>query len=847
MTRINKPGERKIETALSLGILGTVYVVLGSRFDLDLLFSPTILTGGDSASWYQVLRTLATDFLPHGRLFGYSQANFFGYLEGQHYFPLPFLAAAALGAVFPLTVALKLATVAGGFALPACLFASAFSVTGRSRSGAIAASLGLLFLFNESYSIFGGNWLSTFAGEFCFSWAIAFLPLVASSCLRDIKEPRRRGVATGLFLGFTGLCHSFVFMPAFFLPFFPVFGIAARMLGKKRGHGGRLPSPSRAAQEKAIVARVLTTYCTAFAVMAFWLMPMIATRGWAQPISMIWRFPTTFAFASQTLAWLWAPAGVILIALSIFCDSAKGKIAGFFLYALFSCAFLFIIAPGLGMPDIRFVPSALVLLCLALPIVGEWGLEKMDRKIPASALTLIFACAACAVAVLSARNAPAWFRWNYSGYEAKAEWNALRELSERYSGDIGSGRILWEKQDQRDNKDFGSERGFENLYLFTGRPSAEGIHYGSSFMARATTYLQSSYSPNPVDPEPERIYSILDPDSWPARFDLLNAKYFIAHSTEITGRFASHPDFTVDSVIGKFTVFRYRGPASASGYVKVLEPEDLSVVDPGPGGFRVSYYRFFRDWELYGHPFVSTAFADARFEETKRYSNYDEYKASASAITNAPTSVRDEHMDNFSIRFTTDRPGKPHIIAASYAPGWKSSGGEKIYPVSPGFMLIFPETELVELRYGRSVWEVAGMLCSAAGLAAVALLSRRQKLPNLPARPLAAAGLAVFALAALFLLVQAGAGYPALAADIAAARRADLSGEAGRSIAAAKTARWANAANLDRYDNLLVFDAYRIRAALAAAEGRLAEAREIVALLKNRYPHTRVAEALPAY
>ena len=151
------------EDMVSWLVLALVYAFMLSRFDLRLLVSDSILTGGDSASWYQVLKTLKEDFLPQGRLFGFSQANFFGYLEGQHYFILPFLVAALLGFLVPLGVALKIATVAGGFALPLSMFFAASSISGRKRSGAIDAALSLLFLLNESYSIFGGNWLSTFA------------------------------------------------------------------------------------------------------------------------------------------------------------------------------------------------------------------------------------------------------------------------------------------------------------------------------------------------------------------------------------------------------------------------------------------------------------------------------------------------------------------------------------------------------------------------------------------------------------------------------------------------------------------------------------------------------------
>jgi len=884
-----------LDNAVALLSLFVVYAVMLTRFDLALLFSDTILTGGDSASWYQVAKTLKEEFLPHGRLFGFSQANFFGYLEGQHYFILPFFVTAMVGYLMPLTIALKLATIAGGFALPLTLFAALYSMTGRKRAGAIAASLSLLFLFNESYTIFGGNWLSTFAGEFCFSWSLSLFPLLAASVMKDVRNPNRRGVGSGILLGLIGLSHFFIFMPAFFLPFFPAFGLIAPLVrGKRdrrkpRGEKGTHPQ----AREREIVIRLLVTYGTALALMAFWLLPMAATRAWAQPISMIWRFASFADFARQTLAWIWAPAIIILSGISLLQRPRHGprygetrRIASFLLYGLLACVFLFNVAPGLGMPDIRFVPTALMLslmgaawlieaaLAAAASGNGKWwdtpNARELKRLLPhAAAMAVVIAASAAAIAVT--RNSPAWFRWNYSGYEAKAEWDSLTSLAERYKEAPDQGRMLWEKQDQKDNKDFGSERAFENLRLFLGHASSEGIHYGSSMMARASTYLQSSYSQNPVDPEPERIYSRIDPASWNARFSLLNAGAIITHSEEIGALFAGQPSFRKEMEAGKFSVFSFLG--FQDRYVSVLPERAWSIVSPGAGGFKADYYRFFREYELYGFPFVSASFADepltaAAVTGGGIWKNYEEYRnlylpkalledlqinsSGGAELTAAHEngsvkgfSITAEQVDDFSIRFTTLEPGKPHYIRISYAPGWKSLGGEKVYPVSPGFMLIFPETSRVELKYGRTGWELAGILLSLFALPG-ALLSRRYRPgPRFPWRPLMGLAFAIFASAAGFLILHSLSGYPALAWDVEEARRLDLSVPAELEKALSLAEPWATRENLGRFDNRLVFDAYRIKALALIRKGRRIEAAEAIDTLLQYYPHTRALDTLP--
>ena len=869
MEKLSRPRSPNdiVESLIVALTLSMVYATLLSRFDLRLLFSDTILTGGDSASWYQVLRTLKNDFLPAGRLFGFSQGNFFGYMEGQQYFVLPFLSAALLGFVLPLTVALKLATVAGGLALPLTMFIAGLSITGKKRGGAIAASLSLIFLFNESYTIFGGNWLSTFAGEFCYSWAIALLPLLAASVLADARRGRK-GILSGLLLGLIGLSHFFVFMPAFFLPFFPAFKMLPRLVGK-----GKKRDPSRSRNEATVVARILSTYGMAFLIMAFWLLPMAATRSWAQPISIIWRFSSLGDFSKQTLAWIWAPFALAFLLSSFLkrLGRSERSTAAFFLYSLCACAFLFFAAPGLGMPDIRFVPSALLLCALGAAALGECLLSRVFRtqaagpgagraKIFEAALPslAVFAAAAvaCAGSALMARNAPAWFRWNYSGYEAKVEWPAMESLGARYKGEVGDGRFLWEKQDQRDNKDFGSERAFENLSLFTGHPSSEGIHYGSSSMARAATYLQSSYSQNPVDPEAERIYSEIDPDSWPARFSLLNARYIVTYSAKIGALFAADKAFALDSTAGKFSVFRYKD--FGAHYVSVLPESSLSIVGAGAGGFKSDYYRFFREYELYDYPFVSSAFADKDLKALAKavageWRNYDEYRnlsLAKAAVEGRPTQgqaagIANESVDNFSIAFDTDAPGLPHYIRISYAPGWKSRNGERIYPVSPGFMLIVPKTNRVELVYARTGWELAGAFLSLLAAPAAFALKRLRPGRRFPWKILAGAAFGVFLIAAVYLILQTTAGYPALARDIEAARKLDLSTPAERDRALALVEPWATVQNLDRFDNRLTFDAYRIKALALLRQRKAGEAEVLIGLLRSRYPHTRVLSTLP--
>lgn len=82
--------------------------------------------------------------------------------------------------------------------------------------------------------------------------------------------------------------------------------------------------------------------------------------------------------------------------------------------------------------------------------------------------------------------------------------------------------------------------------------------------------------------------------------------------------------------------------------------------------------------------------------------------------------MQDEVVTDSCIRFRTTAIGRPHIIRCSYYPTWQVTGAKKIYRVTPNFMLVYPETAAVELRYGRGAPEWLGLVVSAGSVLGVA-------------------------------------------------------------------------------------------------------------------------------
>jgi len=84
-----------------------------------------------------------------------------------------------------------------------------------------------------------------------------------------------------------------------------------------------------------------------------------------------------------------------------------------------------------------------------------------------------------------------------------------------------------------------------------------------------------------------------------------------------------------------------------------------------------------------------------------------------------------EILKNEEILFRTDCTNTPHIIKVSYFPNWKIEGAEKVYLVSPAFMIVYPTRNSVRLYYGKTIPDHVGSALTYAGvLIALTLIFR---------------------------------------------------------------------------------------------------------------------------
>src|SRR5262249_13550856 len=85
-----------------------------------------------------------------------------------------------------------------------------------------------------------------------------------------------------------------------------------------------------------------------------------------------------------------------------------------------------------------------------------------------------------------------------------------------------------------------------------------------------------------------------------------------------------------------------------------------------------------------------------------------------------------ETITQDEISFDGAKVGRPYLIKVTYHPNWKVEGADKIFLVSPAFMLVYPTEGHVRLYYSRTWPDDLVIIFTIAGLCLAVLLRKRR-------------------------------------------------------------------------------------------------------------------------
>lgn len=680
---------RALRAAIDLGAVGAAVVFTASYFPREVMFSSTITNGGDMGSHYYPGLFMKDVLLPKGQVSGWCPGNYCGYPVFQFYFPLPFLVIAGLSTVVPYPVAFKLGTGLGTLLMPICAYFGLRLLGSPFPGPAVGALATLCFTFMEANSMWGGNIPSTLAGEFSLSLGLSLTVLFFGTIHRATATGR--GVVwNGLLEALIGLSHGYTLLWA-------GFGSLVELVAT-RGWWRRV----------AVLAGV---HLLAILLLAFWLFPMIGYAGWTTAYNHSW--PLEWKNWKEVLPpILWPAAGVAvgtLLIEAIVClvrrtPFPRGLAALW--GVMFVAALFYFTAHSFHVVDIRFVPFVQLGLCLA----AGAGLGHVLGRLPGVEVLAIAAPLAILPFVQKhVTFIPSWIKWNYSGFETKATWPTLRGLSEKLHGDFRAPRVVYEHTPATEA--LGTVRAFEDLPLFSGRSTLEGLYMQGSPTAPFVFYIQSELSLTPSCPFPDWGCARFNLDRAVEHLRMMNVSDFIVRSDGVKAAAAKHPGLEKAATVGAYEIYRVRG--NDPRYAIPLTAAPHLVVG---GDWKDASYRWFRTATPAD---VVPVFAEhATPEEERLFAGVtpDLSAPPERRELGPPPELREEMPAPDRIVITGARPGHPILVRISYHPRWHAVTGERIWLAGPSFMLVFPLGDRVELAFGDGPPVVIGRWATRLGI-----------------------------------------------------------------------------------------------------------------------------------
>lgn len=746
------------ESWISFAIVAACVLFTFTQLGPSNIFSTSTPAGGDMGAHVWGPAYMRDNLLPSFRVIGWTPDWYAGFPAYHFYMVLPSLAIALGSYVLPYGLVFKLVAVSGLLTLPIACWAFGrltrmpFPVPPLLAVGATA------FLFDRSFSIYGGNIASTLAGEFAFSISLSFAIVFLGVVGRGLENGRHR-FAAALLLAITGLTHA---IPLFFaLGGFAVWGVVSLF----RRPGFRL--------------RVWWVTCVGvvgMALTAWWILPFYLRSPYMTDMG--WEKKTTYVdqlFQRETLdpqlvnsppiQWT-----LVLALLGVVMSIAWKRRGGAFLTVLaVVAAAAFVLVPQGRLWNARLLPFwYLSLYLLAAVGVGELGrtvaaLVSRDPAVPRRSVTVATAVGGALVGIvllalplralpntigigpasieiggvrsdgkyhwlfLSTRDSsfvPSWARWNFTGYEGKPAYPEYRDIvaTMKELGETnGCGRAMWEHEEQHDR--YGTPMALMLLPFWTDGciGSMEGVYFEASGTTGYHFLNQDELSYGASNPQRGLPYVPGPPDQ--RQFDLgvahlqmLGVRYYMAITEQMTAFGRANASLTQVATSGPWTVFE----VADTEMVQPLLNQPAVLTGVHPAGWLDAVMPWYTDqsaWNVW--PAAGGPKAWQRIEEGE----------TPDVVPTEPVAVTDIRTGTDTISFSVSKVGTPVVVKMSYFPNWKVSGAEGPWRIGPNLMVVVPTSNEVTMHYGITPVELGSWAISIGGLVGLVFLFRAAPLP----------------------------------------------------------------------------------------------------------------------
>jgi len=603
--------------------LSAIIVVGGATIFLLLTLHPDLIlrnntpTGGDMGAHVWAPAFLRDHLLNNFRLAGWSMDWYAGLPVYRYYMVVPALFIVGLNLVLPYGIAIKIAAVIGILTLPYCAWLFGRFARFAYPIPEMLAIAATIFLYDESFTIYGGNIASTMAGEFSFSIALSLSILGFALVARGL-ETGKYLAAGSIVVALSALSHGIVLLF--------VFGGVALMLlfWIPQKIDGRRDNTSLVFGVKVIIFAVLLS--------AFWVIPFVTSHAymtdmkyeprpsgssdsfWGMyfPLSTLWDVIimtiALLGLASQIVRrhkiGMWMGAYGVLLAAGVYFARGGLPVIGllwnprilpfFYLlrYFLFAIGIYEVVAFAARVMSLERVARQALSRHESDDEVQFAQISSARTKVSFNlGVLVVFVVAIFIVVGFRFQELPfgsvktnaagkseyvwgpirgassndgfvdGWARWNFTGYEGKSAYGEYHDVVATMKSlgadpSQGCGRAVWENNGEL-NK-YGTTMGLMLLPFWTDGciGSMEGLFFeaaGTTPYHFITAAAMSKQSSNPVR---ELRYDNNDAAKGVTYLRALGVKYFMGFTPEAVTAASAQPGLIKVAHSGPWVIFR---------------------------------------------------------------------------------------------------------------------------------------------------------------------------------------------------------------------------------------------------------------------------------------------------
>ena len=671
---------------------------------LDLVFLNTMPTGGDMGAHVVPIKFFIDNFITNFKLNGWSNDWFAGYPLYYFYFPLPAVITFILNLFFTYSIAFKLMVI-GSILITIYSFEKLLRKSNEKFSifGFIA---GLTYVLTESFTIYGGNLASTLAGQFSFTYSIAFANLAIAVITKSSNKNKH--VISAIFLGCSLLSHliPFIIYGAIYL----FFWIKTKNTKIEKFSSLLIFSALTVRFTTSLIANLefttnmgYTPYTKLSDLIKSDIAPFMVISLLIILINFkdIYRHKTTslfewFILISSVLLYFFVPEGALW----------NGRVVSFFnlgvivlFFRLFEHSIEDIFRYEQGELVLK-VLSLIILIAYLINFSQKWNIDNYKIFLyPIVILFFIgaiyfylstvnlFKLAFTASVIFTISFLPYWVSWNFNGYENKDQWTDIEKLYSNLN-ELPPGRIMWEPNS--DLNKYGTPMVLMTIPLYTHHTSMEGLYFDSSITTPFHFIAVSGLAERPSNPVGGLRYINNQFEKGQEYLEELGVDYFISYTDSITNKSLESDKLTLLFSSDPFTVFGIKSDKVELVDQKLVRFEKTTFIER-------TVSSILRNTEFTN--FFDASYVNFDNLESQRIieignSGYQQLETSSEEVK-----ITNLKMTSETITFKTNKPNKLHIIKISYFPNWQIQNGSGPYRISPSFMAVVPFSENVELRF----------------------------------------------------------------------------------------------------------------------------------------------------